>query len=103
MSNGIGIDELVDETKGSSIAYSGTATVTPAGVPGTADKTISGASIWNRSGQNLELSFDGGTTYFSLERKSFVSHAISGEIDQVFVKTLSGTADYEMVINFRDY
>ncbi|MCP3684544.1 MAG: hypothetical protein GY861_17905 [bacterium] len=88
---------------GSSEAFSGTATTSVANVPAVADKVISGISIWNKSSTELQVSFDGGSTFHDHDKKAFMSHNVKGEPTQIQVKTASGTADYKMIINFEVY
>jgi len=97
-----GVTEIEDNA-GATVAYSGTATTTPANVPASADKVISGISYWNKSADEYQISFDGGTTYHDVDKKSFNSHDVKGLITQVSIKTAVGTADYKMIINFEDY
>lgn len=91
----------ISDNRGSSVVYSGTATTTPANVPSSPGEVISGMSI--STGLNdILVSFDGGTTFFTVSRRGFFSHNVKGEITQLVVKTLTGTSDYEILINFED-
>jgi hypothetical protein len=88
---------------GSTVAFNGTATTTPANVPAVAGNIISGFSIWNDGGVSIQISFDGGTTFHDHDKKSFLSHNIKGEPTQLIFKTVSSSAAYRVVINFEDF
>ena len=100
------VDESPDfETKdndGRTQAYSGTATTSVASVPSSAGEKIAGASIFNNGSVDLLVSFDGGTSFLALGRKSFFSKNIKGQPTQLQVKTNSGTSAYEIAINFEE-
>lgn len=93
-------DGEIKDNEGSTVAYSGTATTTAANVPATAGNIISGALVENTGSNDLEVSYDGGTTYYTLLKKQFVSWDIKGEITQLVVKTPTGTTTYQALINF---
>lgn len=88
-----------EDNKGSTVAYSGTATTSIANIPSSADKIISGFALKNGL-SDVQLSFDGGTTYFTVDRRGFFSTNIKGEITQVKIKTASGTSAYEALVQF---
>lgn len=92
----------VDDNVGSTVVYSGTATTTPANVPAVAGNGISGVGIDNYGNQDLLVSFDSGTTFKTLVKGDFYSVNIKGLPTQLSIKTLTGTADYEIMINFED-
>lgn len=98
MSDVIPQHEIVDND-GSTVVESGTATTTPANVPSVAGNIISGVGIENYGNADLLTSFDGGTTFKTLEKGGFLSWDVKGNITQLVVKTLSGTADYEIILN----
>lgn len=102
---GIFVDENSGEIKdnlGSTEVFTGTATTTPANVPTVADKIISGFGINNTGSQSIEVSMDGGTTFYTIKKSIFFSWNVKGEILQLVVQTPSGTTDYEMIINFEE-
>lgn len=91
----------VSDNRGSTVVYSGSATTTPAGVPSVAGAAISQALI-EPSGNDFQVSFDGGTTYKSVKRNAVLTWDIKGSPTQLFVKTTSGTSAYEIMINFEE-
>jgi hypothetical protein len=93
----------IEDNEGVSTSFSGTATTSVANVPVSADKVISGASIWNDGTVPLQISFDGGTSFHDQDKKSFMSHNIKGNVTQLQVKTAATTADYRIIINFEEY
>ena len=97
-----GGDQEVQDNVGSTVAYSGTATTTPANVPSSADKIISGIGLENTDSNDMQVSMDGGTTYFTIAKKQFFSWNVKGNITQIQVKTPTSTATYQVVINFED-
>lgn len=102
---GLGAPGTVEtkDNDGSTVAYSGTATTTVSNIPAIAGNVISGCEIVNRGSINLEISFDGGATYATLEKKESLSWDIKGNITQIKVKTLVDTTVYGCIINFEDF
>jgi hypothetical protein len=102
----IGVDSLPDQNEtqnniGTTESYTGTATTTPADVG--SGNVISGAIIVTL-GRNIEVSFDGGSSYFPMPKKSeAVSVDVKGEPTSIKIKTTSGTADYKMILHHEDY
>jgi hypothetical protein len=92
----------IRDNEGSSEVESGTATTTPTAYPTTPGNIISGVSL-QVGLTDIQISFDGGTTYFNVERRGFFSHNVKGNITQVTLKTLSGTSDFELLLNLEDY
>lgn len=88
----------IKDNAGATTAFSGTATTTPANVPSSAGAVISGAYIRSED-NNLEVSFDGGTSYFPLNRNESISWNVMGEITQLSLRTSSGSADYVILLN----
>lgn len=93
--------ESQDNT-GSSVAYSGTATTTIANIPVSADKAISGF-MFSFDGANVEISMDGGITYFEFPKNSYGYKDIKGEPTQLKIRTTSGSTGYNILIDFEDY
>lgn len=93
-------DQEIKDLEGSTVVYSGTATTTPANVPSSAGAIISGALVENTGSLDLQISYDGGTTYFTLGRGENVSWTIKGRITQIKVKTPSSTTTYQAIVNF---
>lgn len=91
--------------KGSTVAYSGTATTTPASVPAVAGNIINQIAL-KRSptgSQNLEISMDGGSTYFPITKADQLTWDVRGEITQVLLRTTASTITWNMLINFEEF
>ena len=84
---------------GTTIAYSGTATTTAAAVPAVADKVISGF-MWVVDGSNVEISADGGVTFFRLPKNSQGYKDIKGSPQQLRIRTSSGSTGYDLWVDF---
>lgn len=82
--------------------FSGTATTSPVNVPAVANEKISGYLVVAQD-KNLQVSDDGGTTYFTFDDGDAMAWDVKGEITQIQVKTSSGTADYKIKINFEEF
>lgn len=93
-------DHEVVDNEGSTKVETGTASTTVAAVPAVADKVISGFAIDNIGTNDILISMDGGSTFKTVNKKAFFSWNVKGNIKQLFVKTLTGTSDYEIVINY---
>jgi hypothetical protein len=100
MADVIGQHEISDNN-GTTEGFSGTATTTPANVPLSAGNVISGF-MWAVDGENVEISADGGASYFLLPKKSEGFKDIKGEPTQLIIKTSSGTAGYALWIDFEE-
>jgi len=87
---------------GSSVAFSGTATTTPASVPGAPDKVISGF-MFSFAGANIEISTDGGTSYFEFPKNAYGYRDVKGSPTQILIRTTTGTTGYKLWIDFEDY
>lgn len=97
-----GSNHEISDNEGSTVVYSGTATTTPANVPASAGNIMSGFGLQNTGNENMQISMDGGTTYFTVGKKDFFAWDVKGNITQVQVKTPASTTTYEIVINFED-
>lgn len=93
----------IKDNDGATKAYSGTVTTTPSNIPSVADKVISGMEIVNRGSVDMEISFDGGTTFTTIVKKESLSWDIKGMITQLVVKTISGSTTYDCLINFEEF
>lgn len=91
----------IRDLDGSTKAYSGTATTTETNIPTVADKIISQVTI-TCDGNNFQVSFDGGSTYFTMEKRDTLCQDVKGKITQIKVKTTSSTVNYKTIINFED-
>jgi len=92
---------VFDSTSGTTVSFTGTATTTPVNVPAAADKIITGAGILRDStGSTLEVSFDNGTTFFTLEKTDSITWDVKGDIKQLKFKTSSGSVAFRVLINF---
>lgn len=90
-----------EDNIGSTRGYSGVATVVAANVPAVAGKAISGF-MWAIDGENLEISADGGLTFFKVPKKSEGFKDIKGRPTQLIVKTSVATCGYSLWIDFED-
>lgn len=86
---------------GSTVAFNGTATTSVQSIPAVADKIISGFGL-TVSGNNVEISTDGGATFFRLPRRASITWDVKGEIRQIQIRTSSGSTDFDFLINFED-
>ena len=89
------------DNSGSTIAYSGTATTTPTAVPASPGAGISQAIV-KANGSNLEVSYDGGSTYWPYDNRASLSWDVKGLPTQLFFRTSSGSTDYDALINFEE-
>jgi len=88
---------------GSTVAFSQTGIGTsPVSVPASPDKVIAEILIRNLKNKELLTSFDGGTTFFPIPKKSSLAWSAKGRITQVEFKTSSGTTDADVLINFEE-
>lgn len=96
-------DQLPDfetsDNDGSTVAYSGTATTTFASVPASPGARISGF-MFQVAGENVQISADGGTSYFDIPKKGTGAKDVKGEITQLRIKTSSGTSAYSLWVDF---
>lgn len=94
------ISALTAPLGGTLTAYSGTATTSVSNIPSTAGNNIVEAIIKNDDVfTDLLVSFDGGTTYFTIDPRSSLSiDKVRGNITQVKLKTNAGTASYDAIL-----
>ncbi len=92
------------ETKdllGSTETYSGTATVTPQSIPASPGKVIQTYLIENLGVKSLLYSDDGGTTWKTLVKGSWIIWDPKGGVYQFQIKTTApDTTDFEAKVNF---
>ena len=100
MANTFGQFESSDN-QGSTEAFSGTATTTPANVPAVAGNKISGF-LFTVDGNNVEISVDGGTTFWQVPKKATGYKDVKGEPTQLQIRTSSGNTDYSLWIDFEE-
>jgi hypothetical protein len=87
---------------GSTTHFSGTATTTPVQLPGSPSTVISEVLIRNTNStglQKLQVSFDGGTSYFDIEQGDTLIWGPKGEITSVYIRSSSGTVSYQLIMN----
>lgn len=93
---------------GKTLPYTGTVGLSNLTLPASSQGKISDVLLRNpdTNGINtkLYLSFDGGTTFFSLSRGEFIgwspkNNASNTPIDQVVIKGSVALTNYEMLIN----
>lgn len=103
---GITSDKQPDQTEikdnvGSTEGFSGTATTSVANIPSIAGNIISGF-MFQVTGSNVQISADGGTTFFDLPKNATGFKDVKGEITQLQIKTSSGSAPYSLWVDFED-
>lgn len=91
----------ISDNRGTTVAYTGTATTTVANVPSVAGEAISQCLVQSLD-KNLEVSFDGGTTYFPFERNGLLTWDVKGRPTQLKVRTSAATCPYRIIINFEE-
>ena len=92
----------ISDNDGSSVAFNVTATTTFQNVPSVAGNRISGF-LFNMDGSNVEISTDGGTTYFQFPRNATGFKDVKGSPTQIQVRTSSGSTDVSLWIDFETY
>ena len=100
MANEIGQHEISDIC-GSTEAFSGTATTIVQDIPSVAGNIISGF-MFSVDGNNVQISADGGVTYFNVPRKATGYKQVKGEITQLKVRTSSGSTGFDFWVDFED-
>lgn len=91
----------INDNDGSTVGFSGTATTSITDIPSVADKRISGF-MFTVDGENIQISADGGTTYFDVPKKGNGAKDIKGDITQLKIRTSTGTTDYSLWVDFED-
>ncbi len=87
---------------GSTSHHNGTATSGAVGVPSVAAGFITEVlmTVPKQAGSAaVKISFDGGTNYIEVKELGHIVWPMKGDITQVFVKTDSGSFDYEIILN----
>ena len=93
------LDDIIVEikdNKGTSTAFSGTATTGVTNLPTVAGNVISNATIYADK-KDLQVSFDNGTTYFTFLGSGSLVKNVKGNITQIQVKTVVGSIDFEIL------
>lgn len=91
----------ISDNSGSTEAFSVTATTSVQSVPSTPGEIISGF-MFSVNGNNVEISADGGVSFFKLPKDAVGAKDIKGEITQLQVRTSSGSTALELWIDFED-
>lgn len=103
ISPGFEMQDLIGQTK----HYNGTISTSPTTLPAVADKTISEVIFkcpyQTPQTKTCSISFDGGTTYFTLAVGEFLGWSVKGEIEQVKIKGSTSGVTYDMLINYEEY
>ena len=88
-------------TTGTTDHFNGTATTSPANVPASAGNAITSVMVKNTNSANinLQVSFDGGSTFYDIERGEVLSGEPKGSLTQFIVQTASSTATYQSIVN----
>ena len=92
----------VKDNVGRSESFSGTATTVVQNIPSVSGEIISGV-IFVAEENNIEVSFDSGTSFFQLDRNDVLNLDVKGEIRQFQVRAISGNRDFKCIVNFEDY
>jgi len=104
--NGISIDENVNQeisdNAGSTTVIVDTATTTPTNFPSVAGNAISGFGIDNYGTNDIYISWDAGTSFKKIEKKTYLSWDLKGEPTQLQLKTLTSTSDFELMLNLEE-
>lgn len=83
--------------------YNGSVGTTAVAIPSVAGNKITEVLVQspqsNSSSKELYVSFDGGTTFFTLYRGGALFWKIKGTVTQVYVKGNISTVDYEILMN----
>lgn len=93
--------ETVDAS-GTTAHFNGTVTTSPANVPSSAGNVIAELLIHNTSTLptvNLLVSFDGGTTFKTIKPDGVLIWSPKGGLKQIRIKSSTGTASYEIIMN----
>lgn len=89
------------DREGSTSHHNGTATSVAAGVPSVAAGFITEVlmTVPKQSGNAaVKISFD-SVNYIEVKELGHISWSMKGDVTQVFVKTDSGSFDYEIILN----
>jgi hypothetical protein len=96
----------LEDTRGTTSHFNGSVT-TVVSVPAVADKAISELIIQNRSNSVndvLDISFDGGSNFFSITRSGNLAWTQKGSATQIKIRSRNGgSVDYQILINFEEY
>ena len=94
----------IRDLEGSTTHEVGTVGTTPVDLPSSADKAISELLINTQAidsaTKTLQISFDGGTNYFTLKRNTLVGWSVKGRLQQIKVKGSAASTNYDILINF---
>ena len=94
--------EITDRL-GTTDQFDGTVDTLGVQVPAVAGNSISEimvrSALSNPTAVKLLVSFDGGTTFFTLNRSESITWGLKGDILQIDIKASSSTADYEIIMN----
>lgn len=90
------------ELSGSTDHFAGTVTTSPIEVPSIPDRAITEILIKNNSVSGvslLEVSFDGGTHYFGINRGDVLIWGPRGHLTSVFMRSSDGETSYDVLLN----
>ena len=68
-------------------------------IPASAGAIITLAFVQSTNNKDLEVSFDGGTNYSTVPRKTSLTWAPKGDITQIKLRGLKNNTDYEVILN----
>ena len=90
-----------EDNAGRTENFSGTATTTVSQIPAVAGESISGY-LFIADERNIELSDDGGITFFPVKNGEAIIWDVKGNITQLHVRSTGGNRDYRCKINFEE-
>lgn len=93
----------IRDNAGTTVPYCDSATAVATSIPAVADKRIDEFVIQNLDEtENLLVSLDGGTKFWTIFPCSHLAWTPKGDIEQLMIKSSSGSVDYEALINFAE-
>lgn len=108
MGGGILREDLNDSnrdivTDGSTDHFNGTVGTSSVAIPASAGNVISEVLIRNPKSnsilKDLLVSFDGGTTFFTISRNDYLVWGPRDNLTQIYIKGNLASTDYEIIMN----
>jgi hypothetical protein len=95
------------DLEGTTAHFNGSLTTSSVAVPTTGTTIISEllfkCPYQTPTTRNCQISFDGGTTFFTIDVGEFIAWSVKGRRTQVHVKSNTASTSYIMVINREGY
>jgi len=89
----------IRDKRGTTEHFSGTATTTPQTIPAVAGFELQTVMIDNLGNKDIYVSFDGGTNFKTVVKWGSLVKTIKGNVKQFQVKTISGTSDFDGIMD----